>query len=283
MWMQDALLERLDPILDLALTEDIGLGDVTTLATVAPETRGVAVMRAKQPCVVAGLPVAARVFERVDAEARFEALAREGDEVEEGFAIARVEGPLRGILTAERTALNFIQRLCGVATMTRRFVRALEGTGARVVDTRKTTPGHRMLEKYAVVVGGGANHRWSLDSGVLIKDNHLAAAGGVAEAVGRARAAVPHLLRIEVECKTLAQVEQAVVLGVEVVLLDNMRGATLEQAVKIARGKTLVEVSGGVTLDTIRGLALPGVDLISAGALTHSAGSIDISLDVEAV
>lgn len=281
MWMHDALIARVDRILDLALEEDLGLGDVTTLATVSEDARGVAVMRAKQPCVVAGLPVAARVFERVEPRARFEALVSDGDEVEEGVPIARVEGALRGILTAERTALNFVQRLCGVATITRRFVRELDGTGARIVDTRKTTPGHRMLEKYAVVVGGGANHRWSLDSGVLIKDNHLAAAGGVAEALRRARAAVPHLLRVEVECKTLAQVQEAVDLGAEAVLLDNMRGKTLEQAVAIARGRTLVEVSGGVTLETVRSLALPGVDLISAGAVTHSAGSVDISLDVE--
>lgn len=282
MWMQDAMKDRVDRILDLALAEDIGLGDITTLATVDPGARGVAVMRAKQACVVAGLPVAARVFERVEAGARFEALVADGDEVVEGVEIARVEGPLRGILTAERTALNFLQRLCGVATMTRRFVRALDGTGARIVDTRKTTPGHRMLEKMAVVVGGGANHRWALDSGILIKDNHLAAAGGVAAALRRAREVAPHLLRVEVECKTLAQVEEAVAHGAEAVLLDNMRGEMLARAVHIARGKALIEVSGGVTLETVRALALPGVDLISAGALTHSAGSIDISLDVVA-
>lgn len=279
--MQEAMKDRVDRILDLALAEDIGLGDVTTLATVDPSARGVAVMRAKQACVVAGLPVAARVFQRVEPRAAFEALVKDGDEVVEGVEVARVEGPLCGILTAERTALNFVQRLSGVATLTRRYVRELEGTGARIVDTRKTTPGHRMLEKMAVVVGGGANHRWALDSGVLIKDNHLAAAGGVGEALRRARAAAPHLLRIEVECKTLAQVEEAVACGAEAVLLDNMRGDTLAEAVRIARGRALIEVSGGVTLETVRSLALPGVDLISAGALTHSAGSIDISLDVE--
>jgi nicotinate-nucleotide pyrophosphorylase (carboxylating) len=266
----------------VALAEDIGLGDITTLATVAPAARGAAVMRAKQACVVAGLPVAARVFERVEPGVVFQAQVAEGTRVEPGTVVARLAGPLRGILTGERTALNFVQRLCGVATITRRYVEALEGTGARIVDTRKTTPGHRMLEKYAVVVGGGANHRWSLDSGILIKDNHLAAAGGVRPAVERARAVAPHLLRIEVECKTLDEVHEALAVGAEAILLDNMRGETLARAVDAARGRALVEVSGGITLETVREVALAGVDLISAGALTHSAGSIDISLDLEA-
>lgn len=277
MELQPAWMDR---ILEIALQEDIGLGDVTTLLTVEKASRGRAELRAKEPCTVAGMPVAARVFGLVEPACVLEALVGEGEAVAPFTVIATVEGPLRGILTAERTALNFLQRLCGVATVTRRYADALEGTGVRIVDTRKTTPGHRMLEKYAVGVGGGANHRWALDSGILVKDNHLVAAGGVAEAVARVRASAPHVLRIEVECKTVAQVGEAIAAGVDAVLLDNMRGDVLAEAVAMARGKALVEVSGGITLENVRAVAIAGVDLISSGALTHSARSMDISLDV---
>lgn len=270
----------LDRVIDLALAEDVGLGDITTMTTVSPDARGMARIWAKEPVVVAGLPVAQRVFEKWDPTLRFSAAAVDGATVDAGGDLAVVSGCLRSILTAERTALNFLQRLSGVATLTRAFVQALSGTGAAIVDTRKTTPGLRMLQKYAVALGGGKNHRWALDSGVLIKDNHIMAAGGVRRAIRAARIQAPHVLRIEVECKNLHQVEEAVMEAADVILLDNMDGEALQSAIQLIGGKALVEVSGGVTLDTVRSFAIPGVDLISVGALTHSARAVDIALDV---
>ena len=267
-------------IVTLALEEDVGLGDVTTLSTVPVGYRGKARMWLKEDAIVAGMDVGKAVFAHLDSSLQFIPSVKDGEFLTAGTEIARVEGKMRSILTGERTALNFMQRLSGIATQTGKMVKLLEGTRARVIDTRKTTPGLRMLEKYAVSVGGGANHRWALDSGVLIKDNHLRAAGGVEVAVRTAREKVPHSLAIQVECKELSQVSEAVRAGADVVMLDNMRGDVLRAALEIVAGKCRVEVSGGVTASVIRELALPGVDLISVGALTHSAASVDIALDV---
>jgi nicotinate-nucleotide pyrophosphorylase (carboxylating) len=278
MAMQREVVER---AISAALREDVGLGDITTDSTVPVAAVGLGRLWAKQPQVVAGLAVAEAVFAAVDSSLQWEPAASDGDVLAHGAPIAHVRGSLRAILTAERTALNFLQRMGGIATLTRQFVEALEGTGVRVADTRKTTPGLRMLEKHAVAVAGGVNHRWALDSGVLIKDNHLLAAGGVGPAVASAREGAPHTLRVEVECKRLDQVAEAIEAGAEAVLLDNMGGALLAEAVALASGRVVVEVSGGVTLETIREKALPGVDLISVGALTHSAPCVDIALDLE--
>ena len=278
MAMQREVVER---AVAAALREDVGLGDITTDSTVPETATGVGRLWAKEAQTVAGLAVAEAVFAAVDGALIFEALASDGEAVAAGASVARVRGSLRSILTAERTALNFIQRMGGIATLTRRYTAALEGTGVRVADTRKTTPGMRMLEKHAVAMGGGVNHRWALDSGVLIKDNHLLAAGGVEKAVRGARAHAPHTLRVEVECKRLEQVSEAIAAGADAVLLDNMDGDLLAEAVAVATGRVVVEVSGGITLETIRDKALAGVDIISVGALTHSAPCVDIALDLE--
>ena len=227
-----------------------------------------------------GLEVAARVFARVDPKLKVELTAHDGDRVKQGRIVLRVAGPTAALLTAERTALNFIQRLSGVATKSRAFADAVAGTGVRVADTRKTTPGWRALEKYAVRCGGCANHRSSLGEHVLIKDNHIAAAGSLTRAVRLCRAAAPHSAKIEVEATTLAEVREAVRARAEVILLDNMAPAQIRAAVKLIARRAVVEVSGGVRLETLRDFALPGVDVISVGALTHSAPAADLSLTI---
>jgi nicotinate-nucleotide pyrophosphorylase (carboxylating) len=257
------------------LAEDIGSGDVTTTALVDEDTTCKAVVLAKEPGVVCGLEVAAAVFAELGVA--FEPLVAEGATVEPG-PIAELEGPARGVLTGERVALNLIGRLSGIATLSRRYVDAVEGTGATILDTRKTTPGLRLLEKHAVAAGGGTNHRLGLDDGVLIKDNHLRLAGGIATAIVRARAATD--LPIEVEAETLGQVREAVDVGADIVLLDNMTVDELREAVDIVAGRAKLEASGGVTLDTAREIAQTGVDFVSVGALTHSAPSLDVSLEV---
>ena len=261
-----------------ALAEDVGAGDVTTDATVAAEAVGTAELLVKEEGVVCGLRVAETAFRTLDPELRFEAFATDGDHVEPPAVVARLTGSERAILTAERVALNFLGRLSGIATLTRRYVDAVEGTGAAVLDTRKTTPGLRALEKDAVAAGGGRNHRFGLDGAVLIKDNHLRAAGSIAAAVARVRAATD--LPIEVECETLAQVEAALDAGAEAILLDNMALDDLRAAVALVDGRARLEASGGVTLETIRAIAETGVDEISVGALTHSAPSLDVSLEL---
>lgn len=278
------------------LAEDIGRGDITTSAVVPPDLQGRARIEAREPCVVAGMNAAAVCFELVASRPttmdgavggragdllEFKAVAADGGRVEPGDVIARIQGPLAHILTAERTALNLLARLCGVATTTSRYVAAAAGTGARVVDTRKTTPGLRALQKYAVTVGGGSNHRYGLDDGILIKDNHLTAAGGVKEALRRAHANAPHGLRIEVEVSTLDELDEALDEGADAILLDNMAPGMVAEAVRATRGRALLEVSGGINLATIRSYAVTGVDLISVGALTHSAPSIDLALELE--
>ena len=265
------------------LAEDIGRGDVTTNSVVPDEVVGRARIEAREPCVVAGMAVAALCFEftaeRFDGMLEFKEVVGDGGRVEAGEVLARIEGALAPILTAERTALNLLARLCGVATITSRYVDAVVGTKTQIVDTRKTTPGMRNLQKYAVTVGGGSNHRFGLDDGILIKDNHLIAAGGVTEALIRARSGAPHGLRIEVEVATLEELKEALDEGAEAILLDNMSPETVAEAVRINEGRALLEVSGGINLDTVRSYAMTGVDLISVGALTHSAPSIDLALE----
>jgi nicotinate-nucleotide pyrophosphorylase (carboxylating) len=270
----------------LALAEDVGAGDLTSLATVPDHTTATAVLVAREPLVVAGLPVAEAVFRQVAPALEITCQAADGDQVEARQPLLRIGGAARAILTAERVALNFLQRLSGIATLTRQYVDAIQGARATILDTRKTTPGLRRLEKYAVECGGGRNHRFGLFDMVLIKDNHLAALrdappNPVAAAVQRARDHYPGV-RVEVEADTLEQVDFALDAGVDLVLLDNMTLVQLRLAVQKARGRALTEASGGVNLGTVRAIAETGVDFISVGALTHSARAVDIALDFEA-
>jgi nicotinate-nucleotide pyrophosphorylase (carboxylating) len=271
-------VDTLERLAYAALAEDVGEGDVTTEAAVAADAIGTADILVKEPGVVCGLAIVEAVFRALDPETSFERLVDEGALVESRTAVGRVSGPLRAILTGERTALNFLGRLSGIATLTRRYADAVEGTAVAILDTRKTTPGLRALEKHAVAVGGGRNHRFGLDDGVLVKDNHLEAAGSIGEAVERLRAATH--LPIEIECDTLEQVREALAAGVEAILLDNMALDELRAAVALARGRARLEASGGVTLDNVRSIADTGVDEVSVGALTHSARSLDVSLEV---
>jgi nicotinate-nucleotide pyrophosphorylase (carboxylating) len=259
-----------------ALAEDLGSGDVTTAATVAPETRARALITQKQPGVVFGLQAAEASFTALDPEVSMRRLAAEGL-WREGGPVLEVQGRARALLSAERTALNFLQRLSGVATLAARYVAAVEGTGARILDTRKTTPGLRALEKAAVAAGGATNHRAGLYDAILIKENHAAIAGGVGEAVRRARAWAP-MLAVEVECRTLAEVDAALEAGAPRLLLDNMDPDQLRAAVKQVAGRAQLEASGGVTLQTLRDIASTGVDFVSVGAITHSAPALDLSL-----
>jgi nicotinate-nucleotide pyrophosphorylase (carboxylating) len=270
--------DTLERIVHAALAEDVGAGDVTTEATVPPDAVATAELLVKEPGVVCGLRAVEATFRVLDPELRFDALASDGDEVEPPAVVARVHGSARAILTGERVALNFLGRLSGIATLTSRYVDAVAGTGAAVLDTRKTTPGLRALEKHAVTAGGGRNHRFGLDDAVLIKDNHLRAAGSVTLAVDLVRDTSD--LPIEVECETLAQVAEALEADVDAILLDNMTLAELREAVALAGGRARLEASGGVSLDTIRAVAETGVDEISVGALTHSARSLDVSLEL---
>lgn len=284
MLVESALLSPgVQRIVDLALEEDLGRGDVTTLAVVNPGTEAEAEIVAREPLVVAGLAVAALVFRRVGLDPGPRATVDDGASVAAGASIMRLRGSAASLLAGERVALNFLQRLSGIATLTRAFVEAARGTRLRITDTRKTTPGLRMLERHAVRAGGGANHRFDLGSGVLIKDNHVALAGSVREAVGRARRAAPHGLGVEVEVDSLAQLEAALAAGADIVLLDNFAPADVAAAVRLADARSprpLLEVSGGVTLARIPELAHAGVDLVSVGALTHSARAVDLSMEM---
>ena len=276
--------EVVEVLIRAALAEDVGPGDWTTLWTVDPGARGAAEVVAKGEVVVAGVDVAVEVFKRVDPGVTVSVLVRDGQAVKPGGVILRLEGPLRGILTGERTALNFLGRLSGVATLTRRFVNAVGGLGAEIQDTRKTTPGWRVLEKEAVRAGGGTNHRMGLYDMVLVKDNHLAAAGGVRAAVERVRRENRGGLPVEVEVRTLEELEEVLALGVERILLDNMEPETMAEAVRRIRAlglrRPMVEASGNVSLESVRRVAETGVDIISVGALTHSAPVADLSLRV---
>jgi len=263
----------------MALAEDIGHGDATTEATIPPDARSTGQLIARSALVLSGLAVAEAVFKAVDPAIAFDAHCTDGTELEAGTVVATVTGISRSLLTAERTALNFLQHLSGIATATRAYVNAVKGTNACIVDTRKTVPGMRDLAKAAVRAGGGRNHRIGLDDGILIKDNHVAAAGGVRNAILAARAHGGYLLRIEVECDTLEQVDEALAAGADMLLLDNMPPTMLKAAVDRCRGHALTEASGGVNLSTLRAIAETGVDFISVGALTHSSPAADIALD----
>jgi nicotinate-nucleotide pyrophosphorylase (carboxylating) len=268
----------LDPILLRALDEDIGTGDVTTLATIEPGTPASAELVAKEDFVLAGIDVARRVFKLLAEETAFEELVADGQTVRKGDVLAWIKGDATVLLQAERVALNLLQRMSGIATMTAAFVRQVAGTEAVIVDTRKTTPGLRVLEKYAVRMGGGGNHRMALYDGVLIKENHVAAAGGITAAVTRARRSVPHTQKIEVEVRNQEEVTEALAAGADILLLDNMSLEELSAAVELIGDRAVTEASGGVNLETVREIAETGVRLISVGALTHSARAVDISM-----
>jgi nicotinate-nucleotide pyrophosphorylase (carboxylating) len=269
-----------EEIVRRALAEDIGPGDVTSELSIPPEARAHGEMTAKQDGVLAGIEVAAECFRQLDQQVIFTIAAKDGHEFRCKDTIACVSGNARSLLAAERVALNLVQRLSGVATLTRQYVRAIEGTGARIVDTRKTTPGLRLLEKAAVLAGGGQNHRFALYDGILIKDNHIAVAGGVASAVTSIRQRASHLLRIEVEATNLDEVAEALDARADIIMLDNMDIAMMREAVRIVAGRALTEASGNVSLETVREIAETGVDLISVGKLTHSAPAVDISLNL---
>jgi len=265
-----------------ALQEDAAFNDLTTIATVVSNRRSRATLVARQTGVVCGLPLALEAFRLLDAKATFRIEHEDGARVKAGEPVLFVTGHARGLLSAERVALNYMQRLSGIATLTWRYVDAVRGTNAKILDTRKTTPGWRALEKYAVRAGGGTNHRMDLSTGVLIKDNHLAALDGdVAKAVGRAREIAPKGVKIEVECDRVEQVERAADAGADIILLDNMPLETMAACVKIVAGRAILEASGGVSLPTVRAIAETGVDWISVGALTHSAPSMDLALDFD--
>ncbi len=277
-----ALAPNVERLIDLALEEDLFLGDATSEATVEPAADGEGRFLAKEALVLAGTAVAARIFERLGASCRFD--PAEGATVARGQWVGTAWGRLRALLAAERTALNFLQRLSGVATVTRRCADALAAGGGktRLLDTRKTTPGWRRLEKDAVRAGGGVNHRFALGDGILIKDNHVVACGGVREAVRRARARASAMLRVEVEVVDLAGLREAIDAGADIVLLDNMDDPTMAEAVRVAAGRVLLEASGNMTLERLPGVSATGVDLVSMGALTHSARAVDISFEITA-
>lgn len=270
-----------DRIIENALLEDIHTGDITTQAVVSGKRKARAHLLAKEPFVLAGIHVAARVFHLLDPQIIFAPRFEDGDSPGEGDILAEITGDAALLLQGERVALNLLQRMSGIATLTSRYQSAVHGTKARVVDTRKTTPGLRHLEKYAVRIGGGYNHRSGLYDGILIKENHISAAGGLTVAVERARAVIPHTMKIEVETETIDQVAEALSAGADIIMLDNMDPETMRRAVALVGGKALLEASGGVNLDTIGEIAATGVDIISVGALTHSARAMDISMLLE--
>jgi len=274
---------ELATLIGSALDEDIGSGDITTACTVPQTAVGKGFIVAKEPLVLAGIAVAKRVFLTVNSDLELSLLLEDGSRAMIGERLLEVTGNLAAILTAERTALNFLQRLSGIATLTRSFVDKVANTSVRILDTRKTTPGWRFLEKAAVKAGGGYNHRFGLYDGILIKDNHIVAAGGIRQAVMAVRACETSRLKVQVEVETLDQLAEAISAGSDAVLLDNMDIDTMAEAVQRAGGKILLEASGGITLENVRQVADTGVDLISAGALTHSARAVDMSMEVEAV
>jgi len=275
------MISAIDDLIEMALREDIGTGDITTETTIPENVMTRAVILSKDDGIIAGLDIACKVFHRIDDGIRFEKLVSDGDEISKGQNLAIIKGKARSLLTAERTVLNFLQRLSGIATITSKYVNAVSGYHVKIVDTRKTTPGLRMPEKYAVRVGGGHNHRFGLYDAVLIKDNHIAVAGSIIRAVSSARERVPHTMKIEVETKTLGEVLEAIESKADIIMLDNMNLEMMSQAVKMINGSAFVEASGGIKLDNVASVAQTGVDLISVGALTHSATSLDISMEIE--
>ena len=277
----DIDLRAIRDLLEMALREDIGTGDITSESVIPANAQAVGTIKAKSDGIIAGLDVAAEILRMLDPEVSFRKLVSDGDQVHSGQELATAEGSARSILTAERTVLNFVQRLSGIATMTSEYVRAASGYHAKIIDTRKTTPGWRVLEKYAVRVGGGSNHRFGLYDAVLIKENHIAVAGGVAEAVARARERIPHTMKIEVEVETLDQVREAIESGADIIMPDNMDVDAMAEAVRLIKGRVIVEASGGIRLKDIPAIAATGVDLISIGALTNAAPPLDISMYIQ--
>ena len=269
---------KIDKIIDADLEEDIENGDITTAAIIDRSTKGQATLIAKEEILLAGMEIFTRVFTRIDPEISVKWIYHDGDIIPSGYDIGIIHGSLQGILTGERTALNFLQHLSGIATLTKKYVDKTNPLKVKVIDTRKTTPGLRILEKYAVRVGGGFNHRHGLFDGILIKDNHIAAAGSITRALKKITVNVPHTLKIEIEVEDIKGLEEAIAAGADAILLDNMSVEDMKKAVVLAKGKVLLEASGGVTLETIGEIAKTGVNLVSVGALTHSARSVDISL-----
>jgi len=270
----------IDKIIEQALLEDIGTGDITTEFIIPSNLKAKGIIKTSEEGVVAGLDIACLVFQKLDSEIIFQEKTKDGKKVARGKELAEITGPARTILKGERVALNFLQRMSGIATITSKFCQEVKDFPVRIVDTRKTTPGLRILEKYAVHMGGGYNHRFGLYDAVLIKDNHIAVAGGIKSAVNSVRKQISHTVKIEVEVENLSQLQEALEMKVDIVMLDNMSLDMMREAVNIAKGKVLIEASGGITLDNVREVAQTGVDLISIGALTHSVKSLDISMEI---
>jgi len=271
----------LDKIICNALEEDVFRGDLTSEMTIPEENMSRAIIKVKAPGIICGLEVVKRVFEIVDPSIVFIQVIEEGGQVEVGDIAAKLEGNTKSLLTGERTALNFLQRMSGIATLTRLFCDKTKGTKARIVDTRKTAPGLRLLDKYAVVCGGGTNHRYCLADGILIKDNHIKAAGGIKDALKAVKGKVPHTLKIEIETSTLSEVREAIEEGADIIMLDNMTVDEMKEAVRLINGKAIVEASGNVSIENVNQIAFAGVDVISIGALTHSVEAMDISMKIE--
>lgn len=280
--MTALITPQIEQLIRIALEEDIGAGDITTLCTVPESLAGKGVFRAKKDCTVAGLFLLEKIFSLLDSRVKVRHLCQDGAQVAQGSAVAEAEGPVRALLMGERTALNFLQRLSGTATLTRRFAEAVREYPCKIIDTRKTTPGLRALEKYAVRMGGGTNHRLGLYDAAIVKDNHIAAAGSIRKAVEAIRRSAPFMARIEVECADLEQVEQALAAGADVIMLDNMGTKEMADAVRLVNKRAWVEASGGITIERVREVAAAGVDFISVGALTHSAPAVDFNMKVVA-
>ena len=270
----------IDKIIEQALLEDIGTGDITTESIIPYDLKTKGIIKTKEEGVIAGLKIANLVFKKLDSEIIFEKKIKDGTKVARDKVLAEISGPARTILKGERVALNFLQRMSGIATITSKFCQQVKDLPVRIVDTRKTTPGLRILEKYAVRMGGGYNHRFGLYDAVLIKDNHIAIAGGIKSVVNSIRKQISHMVKIEVEVENLSQLQEALEMKVDIIMLDNMDLNTMKRAVKTVKGKALIEASGGVTLEKVRKIAQTGVDLISVGALTHSVKSLDISMEI---
>ncbi len=278
--MDILITPQIEQLLKIALEEDIGPGDLTTLNTIPPELRSKGLFRAKQDCVVAGGILLQKIFSLLDSDVQVRILRHDGDRVRRGTVVAEAKGVTRALLMAERTVLNFLQRLSGTATLTRRYVDAVEGFPCKIIDTRKTTPGLRALEKYAVRMGGGTNHRFGLYDAALIKDNHIVASGSIAKAIEKVRGHAPFMARIEVECSDLKQIQEALDASADVIMLDNMRIKEMAEAVKLINKRAWVEASGGINMDVVREVAGTGVDFISVGALTHSAPAADFNMKI---
>jgi len=270
----------IDKIIEQALLEDIGTGDITTKFIIPSNLTAKGIIKASEEGVVVGLDIACLVFNKLDPEIVFQEKIKDGTKVARGKVLAEISGSARTILSGERVALNFLQRMSGIATITSKFCQQIKDFPVRIVDTRKTTPGLRILEKYAVLMGGGYNHRFGLYDAVLIKDNHIAVAGGIKSAVNSVRKQISHIIKIEVEVENLSQLQKALEMKVDIIMLDNMDLDTMKEAVKMAKGKAIIEASGGITLEKVRTIAQTGVDLISIGALTHSVKSLDISMEI---